>query len=118
MTKRKHNPHYGFRTGPAPGSADYKEPRKYRSPFDFDVSKMTVEEVKEKLRESGINPGSWTDNEGRVKDGDTAKIPTFEFYADMLGEIRDVCKGQVSRDLREIDELGVKLRRLKKGGGG
>jgi hypothetical protein len=79
---------------------------------------MTVEEAEAKLRAMGIEPNSWTDNEGRVKEGDKARIPTFQFYAEMLGEIRDICKGQVSRDLHEIDELGVKLRRLKKGGGG
>lgn len=108
---------YGFRTGPAPDPAK-DERKRYRSPFDFDLSKMTVEEAKERLREAGINPDSWTNNEGRVKEGDKAKIPTFEFYAQMLGEIRDICQGQVSRDLHEIDDLSVKMRRLKKGGGG
>ena len=119
MTERKHKPHYGFRTGPTPGSdAKAKDGRKrYTSPFDFDLSKMTIEQAKERLRAMGIEPGEWTDNEGRVKDGDQAQIPTFKFYAEMLGEIRDICQGQVSRDLREIDELAVKLRRLKKGGG-
>ena len=118
MTQRKSKPHYGFRTGPAPGPDGYDERKRYRSPFDFDLSRMTVEEAEAKLRAMGIEPNSWTDNEGRVKDGDQAQIPTFKFYAEMLGEIRDICKGQVSRDLHEIDELSVKLRRLKKGGGG
>lgn len=117
MTDRKHKPHYGFRTGPAPGPNGY-ERKEYKSPFDFDLSKMSVEDAKERLRAMGIEPDSWTNNHDTVKEGDKAQIPTFKFYADMLGEIRDICKGQVSRDLREIDELGVKLRRLKKGGGG
>jgi len=117
MTDRKHKPHYGFRTGPAPGPEGPKR-KGYKSPFDFNLADMTVEEAKEKLRGMGITPDSWENNEDYVKDGDQASIPTFNFYAEMLGEIRDICKGQVSRDLREIDELSVKLRRLKKGGGG
>jgi len=115
--KRKSKPGYGVRPGPAPGPQGPRERKKYKSPFDFDLSKMTVEEAKERLRSMGINPGEWTDNEDRVKDGDQAQIPTFKMYADMLTEIRDICQGQVTRDLHEIDELNVKLRRLKKGGG-
>lgn len=96
---------------------DPKEKFKYRSPFDFDLSKMSVEEAKERLRAMGIEPGSWTDNHGRVKDGDKAQIPTFKLYAEMLTQIRDICQTQVDRDLNEIDMLNVKLRRLKRGGG-
>lgn len=91
--------------------------RQYRSPFDFDLSKMTVEEAEERLRAMGIEPGSWTDNEGRVKEGDQAQLPTFKFYAEMLGQIRDICQDQVNHDLREIDELSYQIRRLKRGGG-
>ena len=97
--------------------ADPKEKFKYRSPFDFDLSKMSVEEAKERLRAMGIEAGEWTDNHGRVKDGDKAQIPTFQLYAEMLTQIRDICQTQVDRDLNEIDMLNVKLRRLKKGGG-
>jgi hypothetical protein len=90
---------------------------KYTSPFDFDLSKMSVEEAKERLRAMGIEPDSWTNNHGRVKDGDQAQIPTFKMYADMLTQIRDICQMQADRDLKEIDDLNVKLRRLKRGGG-
>lgn len=90
--------------------------KKYKSPFDFDVSKMTVEEVKERLLKMGINPGTWTSNEEYVKDGDQTQLPTFKMYADLLGEIRDICQSQITRDVREIDDLNIKLRRIKKGG--
>ena len=94
------------------------DPRKrYRSPFDFDLSKMTVEEAEERLRTMGINPGSWEDNKDYVKDGDKATLPTFKFYAEMLGHIRDICKDQVKHDVQEIDTLSYQLRRLKRGGG-
>lgn len=118
MTERKSKHGYGFRPGPAPGPEGPKERKRYRSPFDFDLSKMTVEEAEAKLRSLGIEPNTWASNEDYVKEGEQAQLPTFKFYADMLGEIRDICKGQVSRDLREIDTLSVKLRRLHKGGGG
>lgn len=91
--------------------------KKYQSPFDFDLSKMTVEQAKERLRGMGIDPDQWTSNEDYVKDGDKAQLPTFKLYADMLTQIRDICQGQVDRDLKEIDELNVKMRRLRKGGG-
>jgi len=97
--------------------SDPRDKYKYRSPFDFDLSKMTVEEAKEHLRQKGFNTDSWTSNEEYVEDGDQAQLPTFKLYAEMLEQIRDICKGQVGRDLQEIDELSVKLRRLKKGGG-
>jgi hypothetical protein len=94
------------------------DPRKrYRSPFDFDLTKMTVEEAEERLRSMGIEPGTWVDNESYVKDGDQARIPTFEFYAEMLGHIRDICQDQVNHDVKEIDNLNYQLRRLKRGGG-
>lgn len=90
---------------------------RYRSPFDFDVSKLTVEEVVERLRAQGLEVGEWVDNEGRVKEGQKAQLPTFKFYADMLGKIGDILQDQVDRDLAEIDDLNYQLRRLKHGGG-
>lgn len=89
----------------------------YKSPFDFDLSKVTVEEAKERLRAQGINPDEWTSNEDYVKSGEKVQIPTFKMYAEMLTQIRDICQDQVNRDLKEVDRLYVQLNRLKKGGG-
>jgi hypothetical protein len=89
----------------------------YKSPFDFDLSKLTVEEAKKRLLEMGIPTDTWENNEEYVKDGDKAQLPTFKFYAEMLTSIRDICQTQVDRDLKEIDHLQVKLHRLRKGGG-
>lgn len=102
-----------------------KKKHEYRSPFDFDVSKMTVEEAEQKLREKGFPVGEWTDNydatlgeDGQPKEEpEQAQIPTFKFYAEMLEHIRDICEDQVKHDLREIDNLNYQLRRLKRGGG-
>lgn len=90
---------------------------KYKSPFDFDLSKMTVEEAKERLRSMGINPDEWTSNEDYVKEGERVQLPTFKLYADLLTQIRDICQDQANRDIREIDKLQVQLSRLRKGGG-
>jgi len=90
---------------------------KYKSPFDFDLSKLTVEEAKERLRSMGLPTDSWVSNEEYVKEGDKAQLPTFKLYAEMLTQIRDICQDQVNRDLKEIDRLQVQLHRLKKGGG-
>lgn len=89
----------------------------YRSPFNFDMSEMTVEEVQERLRAQGIEPGKWTSNEDEVKEGDTAQLPTLKWYAEMLQELGKVLETQIERDLKETDELNYQLMRLKRGGG-
>ena len=98
-------------------AASTRDRYRYRSPFDFDLTKMTAEEAKERLRAMGLKPDSWVSNEDRVKDGDRAQLPTFKFYAEMLGHIRDICEQQVDHDVKEIDDLSYQLRRLKRGGG-
>ena len=89
----------------------------YKSPFDFDLSKMTVEEAQERLREMGIDPGSWTDNKDTVKGGEKVQLPTFKYYAKMLEKIRDIMQDQVEHDVQEIDALNYQLKRLQRGGG-
>ena len=89
-----------------------------KGPFDFDVSKMTVEEVKERLRQAGIPVNEWVDNEGQVpEEGKEVRLPSFERYAEMLTELRDVMQMQVDRDVEQIDTLAYQLHRLKHGGG-
>lgn len=98
MTKRKHK-------------------YKYRSPFDFNCEDLSVEEVVERLRAQGIDPNEWVDNEGRVKDGDKAQLPTLKWYAEILKEMGGIIETQVEHDLKETDELNYQLQRLKRGGG-
>jgi hypothetical protein len=90
---------------------------KYQSPFDLNVGNMTVEEVKERLRADGFPVDSWVSNEGRVKDGDKTRLPTFTKCAELLMQIRDVIEEQKRHDLREMDDLNYQLRRLQRGGG-
>lgn len=89
---------------------------KARGPFEFDASKMTVEEVKARLRAAGVPVDEWVDNEGTAK-GQAATLPTMSRYATMLGQLRDVLSDQRDRDLAKIDELNVQMRRLRHGGG-
>lgn len=86
-----------------------------KSPFDFDVSKMTPEEVKEKLREAGIPFDEWVASEKEGEEIHT--LPMFQRQAEMLTELKGLLEDQVDKDLKEIDALNVQLHRLKRGGG-
>lgn len=88
-----------------------------RGPFDFDVSRMTVEEVKDRLRAAGLPVDEWVSNEDRVKEGDTARIPTFQRYAEHLLNLRGLLEQQAEADVKQMDELNYQLRRLEHGGG-
>jgi hypothetical protein len=88
-----------------------------RGPFDFDVSKLSVDEVKERLRAQGVPVDSWVNNEGKVTEGEKVVLPTMKRYADLLTQLRDLLQNQADRDLQEIDDLSYQLRRLKHGGG-
>lgn len=91
--------------------------RKPKSFFNFNLGEMTVDEVKERLRAQGLPVDSWIDNEGNVKEGDKARLPTLDKCAEMLVQIRGVCEEQMKHDRKEIDDLGYQLRRLTRGGG-
>jgi hypothetical protein len=88
-----------------------------RGPFDFDVSKLSVEEVKERLRAAGLPVDAWVSNEDHVKEGDKARLPTFEHYAKLLEHLRDIMQKQADQDLQQIDDLNYQLQRLQHGGG-
>lgn len=88
-----------------------------RGPFDFDVSKMSVEDVKARLRAAGVPVDSWVNNEDTVKGGEQVQLPTIQRYVGLLIQLRDLMQTQGDRDLQEIDDLSYQLRRLKHGGG-
>lgn len=91
---------------------------KYKSPFDFDVSKMTAEEVVERLRSMGIEPNAWVSNEDEVEEGAKAQIPTLNQYAEILQQMGGIIEKQIENDRRETDDLVYQLRRLEKGNRG
>lgn len=90
----------------------------YKSPFDFDVSKMTVEEVMERLRAMGLEPNTWVDNEGKVEEGAQGQIPTLNQYAEMLQQMGGIIESQIEKDHKETQELLFQLQRLEKGNKG
>lgn len=83
--------------------------------FNFDVSKMTPEEVREKLREAGIPFDSWvkSDKEGE----EIHTLPMFEHQAELLKQLAGLLEDQVDRDVEHISELHEQLHRLQRGGG-
>lgn len=82
--------------------------------FDFDVSKMTPEEVKEKLKEGGIPFESWVHNE---EEREVTTLPMFERKAELLKQLAGILEDQIENDVKEVDTLNVQLHRLKRGGG-
>jgi hypothetical protein len=79
---------------------------------------MSVEDVKERLRAAGIPMGEWVDNEDDVpEEGKEVPIPSFQRYAKMLEQLRDIMQMQVDKDVEQIDTLNSQLHRLKHGGG-
>lgn len=90
-------------------------PKKPPYDFNFDVSKMTPEEVKEKLKEAGIPFEEWvkSDREGE----EIHTLPMFEHQAELLKQLSGLLEDQIERDVEHIDELNVQLHRLQRGGG-
>lgn len=88
-----------------------------RGPFDFDVSKLSVEDVKARLRAAGLPVDSWVDNEGHATEGKQVRLPTIDRHIELLTQLRDLLQQQSDRDLQEIDDLSYQLRRLQHGGG-
>ena len=88
--------------------------KKARYDFDFDVSKMTPEEVKEKLKEGGIPYDGWVHNE---EEREVKTLPMFERQAELLKQLAGIMETQIEQDLKEIDSLNIQLHRLKRGGG-
>ena len=83
---------------------------------NFDVSKMTVEEVEQRLKAMGFPVGSWN-----PPDGDEDKIittlPTFKRQALLLDKLKELLSKQMEDDRKTISALAEKRQRLLHGGG-
>lgn len=88
--------------------------KKSRYDFDFDVSKMTPEEVKERLREAGVPFEEWVHNQ---EEREVTTLPMFEKQAELLQQLAGILEDQIEKDVKEIDTLNVQVYRLKRGGG-
>jgi hypothetical protein len=74
---------------------------------------MDAEEIKKKLRESGIPIGGWTQTE--AKSG--VRIPLVERQAVALKKIESILESQMQKDQQQLAELHAMLQKLKHGGG-
>jgi len=86
-----------------------------RYDFDFDVSKMTPEEVKAKLREAGIPFESWVKSD--KQDEEVHTLPMFQRQAELLQQVASLLQDQIDRDMLEVNQLQIQLHKLKRGGG-
>lgn len=74
---------------------------------------MTPEEIRQKLKEAGINVGEgWTENGERY-----VKSPLIERQKKMLGKIEGLLEQQIQEDQQKVAELHIALQRIRNGGG-
>jgi len=83
---------------------------------NFDVSEMSVEEVKKRLRDMGFPVDTWEAPEGD-KDKIIKTLPTFKKQALLLDKLKDLLGQQMEDDRKMISALAEKRQRLLHGGG-
>jgi hypothetical protein len=83
---------------------------------NFDVSKLSVEEIERRLRAMGFPVGSW---EAPESDDDTVikTLPTFQKQALLLQKLQELLGMQIADDQKTINNLAEKRQRLLHGGG-
>lgn len=87
------------------------------NPWNIDCSKLSKEEIEERLREHGFPVGEWHVEEDQNKGPKKFQLTAFKSYAELLTQMQGVIEMQVKQDLKEIDSLHVKLQKMKQGGG-
>lgn len=77
---------------------------------------MTLDEIREQLRKMGVPVDSWQPpkSEGKVT---VNTIPTFERMAESLKDLGGLIEKRIEEDRKEIQELQLKMKKLKHGGG-
>jgi len=83
---------------------------------NFDVSEMSVEEAKRRLRAMGFPVDSWEPPEGD-EDKVIKTLPTFKKQALLLDKLKELLVKQVEDDQKTISALAEKRQRLLHGGG-
>lgn len=75
---------------------------------------MTLEEMREKLKEAGINlEGEWQEEPEK-----NAKSPIIERQKKLLSKIEVLLDQQIREDQQKVAQLHLALQRIKHGGGG
>jgi len=83
---------------------------------NFDVSKMSKEEIERRLKEMGFPVGDWNPSEN---DEDTIikTLPTFKKQALLLQKLGELLGMQIADDQKTINAMAEKRSRLLHGGG-
>jgi len=73
-------------------------------------------EILAKLKALGIEPGgtpTWLE----TKPLDAAKLPSVQRQRELLAQLRDALKAQLSDDMSKLEQAHIDLERVKNGGG-
>ena len=74
---------------------------------------MTPEEIRQKLKEAGIDiGGEWRDEPEK-----NAKSPVIERQKKLLSQVQGLLEQQVREDQEKVAQLHLALQRIKHGGG-
>jgi hypothetical protein len=83
---------------------------------NFDVSQMTVEEVRQRLHDMGFPVDAWQNSE-QDSESLIRTLPTFQRQALLLSQLKDLLNKQIDEDKQTINILAEKKARLLHGGG-
>jgi hypothetical protein len=72
----------------------------------------TVNDLKQKLKEAGLDSGGWTENPGGPRTS-----PLLARQGELLKQLESLIKLQIEKDRAQMSDLHLKLSKLKHGGG-
>ena len=73
---------------------------------------MSIEDIKKKLEEAGVNSEGWENTSGK-----TVRSPLIDKQRELLKNLEKLIVQQISADTDKVADLHVKLQMLKHGGG-
>jgi len=85
--------------------------------MSFGDENLTEAEIRERLKKMGIPVDGWQDNPDPEGEVEITSIPTYERIADGLKGLHGMIEERIGQDQKQIQELNLKMARLKHGGG-
>ena len=85
--------------------------------MSFEDETLTEEEIRERLKKMGIPTDAWQANPDPDGEVEIKTIPTFERIAEGLRGLGKLVEDRVAQDQKQIQDLNLKMSRLKHGGG-
>ena len=74
---------------------------------------MTPEELRAKLKSMGIDENTWA----KTQEIDPRELPTVKKQVELLYVLKGLIEKQVEKDIHAVDDLKLKIKKLKHGGG-